>query len=337
LLVPLGVDAELVGPCRAFLFAQTPGLLLYALFLASKTFLQAHKRTWPALLATAVANVVNLVACNALARGEIPLGSFGRIALPLRPLGALGAGLASTLSSIVLVGLMLFVIAPMRGAASARPTPRVSVQRVLRLATPIGLQFLAEVGVFSLVAVLAGALGKVAVSAHHVAMGLASFTFMGVLGVSGATAVRVGHAIGEGRSPRRPGLLGIGVGAAFMTCTSAMFVLLPRPLVELFTDDPAIVELGVQLLGVAAAFQLFDGIQGVAAGALRGAGDVRFAFLANAGAHWLVGFPLALLLGFTLKLGAIGLWWGLLCGLVLVSLLLLHRFHTISTRRIPRL
>lgn len=336
LLVPIGVDAELVRPCRAFLVAQTPGLLLFALFLASKTFLQAHKRTWPALLAAIVANVVNVVVCNALARGEIPLGRFGRIPLGLRPLGALGAGIASTISSVVLVGIVLVVIGPMRPRASVAASAKVSVGKVLRLGTPIGLQLLAEIGVFSVVAVLAGKLGKVAVSAHHIAIGLASFTFMGVLGISGATAVRVGHAVGERRSPRRAGLLGIGMGAAFMTCSSVMFLLIPRSLIALFTNDPAVTELGVSLLRIAAAFQLFDGVQGVAAGALRGAGDVRFAFASNVAAHWLVGFPLALLLGFTLDMGALGLWWGLLCGLVLVSILLLWRFLKISKRDLER-
>jgi len=244
-----------------------------------------------------------------------------------------------------MVGGLLLVILPMRprepsdeaeDGPRSRAEARVSVKKVLRLGTPIGLQLLAEIGVFSLVAVLAGRLGKVAVSAHHIAVGLASFTFMGVLGVSGATAVRVGHAVGEGRSPRRAGLIGITMGAAFMACTSATFVIFPRPLVALFTDDPAITELSVALLGIAAMFQLFDGVQGVAAGALRGAGDVRFAFLANVAAHWLVGFPLAIILGLGLGLGAPGLWWGLLVGLALVAGLLSWRFLVIAKRPIER-
>jgi MATE family multidrug resistance protein len=339
LLVPLGIDPELVTPCRAFLYAHAPGLLLFPVFFAAKTFLQAHKRTWPALVATVLANVVNVVVCNVLVRGELPLGRFGRFgrfAVGTRSLGAFGAGLATTVSSCVLAGAVLVVIWPMRPQTPVAMTSHVSVGKVLRLGTPIGLQLLAEIGVFSLVAVLAGRLGKVAVSAHHIAIGLASFTFMGVLGVSGATAVRVGHAVGERRSPRRAGLIGIGLGAGFMACTSACFLTWPRPLVALFTDDPAITELGVSLLAIAAAFQLFDGIQGVAAGALRGAGDVRFAFVANVGAHWLVGFPLALVLGFRLGQGAPGLWWGLLAGLALVAVLLLGRFLVISKRSVER-
>jgi multidrug resistance protein, MATE family len=335
-LVPIGVAPELVGPARAFIVAQTPALLLFPIFLAAKTFLQAHKRTWPALASAIAANVVNLVVCNVLVRGEIPLGRFGRIGVGVAPLGAFGAGLASSVASVVLVGGVLLFVLPMKPPRPVDASADVSVWKVLRLGTPIGFQLLAEIGVFSLVAVLAGRLGGVAVSAHHIAIGLASFTFMGVLGVSGATAVRVGHAVGEKRSPRRAGLIGIAVGAAFMACSSTLFLATPRSLIALFTEDPAITELSVTLLGIAAAFQLFDGVQGVAAGALRGAGDVRFAFAANVAAHWCVGFPLALVLGFHLGLGAPGLWWGLLAGLAVVAIALLWRFLAISKHDVKR-
>ena len=332
-LESFGVDAQLAPPARAFLLAQAPTMLFVPLFLTAKTFLQAHGKTSPALVAAVVANVVNFVVCNLLVRGR--LGSF---VLGTRPLGAFGAGIASAVASIALVGVVMIEVWRLRPRGEGRGADAnpVSVWRVLRLGTPIGLQMLAEIGVFSLVAVLAGRLGQVVVSAHHIAIGLASFSFMGVLGVSGATAVRVGHAVGERRSPRRAGLVGIALGAGFMTCTGMIFVGAPRPLAELFTSDPAILDLTVSLLGVAAMFQLFDGIQGVAAGALRGAGDVRFAFVANVVAHWLVGLPLALVLGFTLGFGARGLWFGLLAGLFLVAVALLARFVMVTRRHIDR-
>ncbi|MBX3191653.1 MAG: MATE family efflux transporter [Labilithrix sp.] len=335
LLAPLGIDPDLVRPARAFLLGQTPGLLCTSIFLSVKTFLQAHERTWPALASAVAANVVNVLVCNALVRGEIPLGRFGTIALGLPPMGALGAGIASSVASAVLVLGVLAAALRMRPARE-RDARALPIAKVLRLGTPFGLQLLAEIGVFSVVAVLAGRLGEIAVSAHQIAIGLASFTFMGALGISGATAVRVGHAIGERRAPRRAGLVGIAMGAAFMSGSSLLFLVMPRALASLFTDDPRILDLGVTLLGVAAAFQIFDGVQGVAAGALRGAGDVRFAFLANVGAHWFVGFPLALLFGFRLGFGAPGLWWGLLAGLVVISILLAWRFVVVTRALIER-
>jgi MATE family multidrug resistance protein len=240
---------------------------------------------------------------------------------------------AFSVASVVLAAFVL------RSAWTLRPPVRIArvpLSLSLRLGIPIGLQLLAEFGVFTLGAVLVARFGAAAESAHQVAIGLASFTYMGALGVSGATAVRVGYAIGQARSPRRAGLLGIALGAAFMSVGALTFALVPAPLVRIFTDDADAVSLGIQLLLIAAVFQLFDGVQAVAAGALRGAGDVRFPFVSNVVAHWAVGFPLAYVLGFVLPFGVEGIWWGLTSGLVCIATLLLARFVRISRKTIAR-
>jgi MATE family multidrug resistance protein len=202
---------------------------------------------------------------------------------------------------------------------------------------PVGLQLLAEMGIFTLVALLSGVLGPEVASAHQVAIALASFTFMGALGVSGATAVCVGHAVGAGTSPRRAGMMGIGLGMCVMLVGAVVFAAAPRVLVSVFTGDARVIAIGTNLVRIAALFQLFDGVQVVAAGALRGAGDVRFPFVANVIAHWFVGFPVAVVLGFVLHGGAPGLWWGLTSGLVVVSVALAVRFHFVSGRTIVRI
>jgi MATE family multidrug resistance protein len=201
---------------------------------------------------------------------------------------------------------------------------------------PIGLQLLTEVGVFALVSLLAGRLGARVAAAHQIALGLAGMTFMGVLGISAATAVRVGRAIGaeDERGPRRAGLVGLGLVLIYMSVCALCFVLFARPLTRIFTPDPAVLEIAVSLLHIAAFFQLADGVQGVASGALRGAADTRFASWANVACHWGVGLPLALLLGFQLGKGAVGLWWGLSAGLAVVALVLTLRFLRISSRKI---
>jgi multidrug resistance protein, MATE family len=336
LLAPLGVEPALVAPTRAFLVPQLPGMLAFSVFLAVKSFLQAHQRTAPALVAAVLANGINLVVCNLLVRGDEALLAIGLPGVGVPRMGAFGAGLASTIAMTALAAWVLRAAWAMRGTEGWPPLASLPVRKVLQIGSPVGLQVLAEIGVFSLVAVLAGRLGRVAVSAHQIAIGLASFTFMGALGIGGATAVRVGHAIGEGRSPRRPGLVGIALGAAFMTLSAVVFLALRRPLVAIFSSDADVIELGSRLLVVASTFQLFDGIQVVAAGALRGTADVRFAFVANVAAHWFVGFPLALWLGFGRDLGTQGLWLGLLAGLVAVSLLLLGRFVVVSRGPIAR-
>jgi MATE family multidrug resistance protein len=143
--------------------------------------------------------------------------------------------------------------------------------------------------------------------------------------------------VGAGGNARLPGLLGIGVGTAYMTLSAVFLALFPELLVGAFTKDPGVIATGVALLRIAAVFQIFDGIQGVGAGALRGAGDVRFAFVANVVGHWALGMPLALLCAYPMHLGAKGLWYGLTLGLAAVAVALLARFVHITRNRVRRL
>ena len=333
LLEPCGIDREVASRARAFAVTQSAGMVLTLVFLTHKTFLQSQGRTRPALIASAVANGINLVVCNLLVRGDEFLVSLGVPAIGLPRLGAVGAGAAFSIASAVMAAIVY--------AASAKLQPRVaaavmSVREVMRLGAPVGLQMLAEVGIFALCTVLVGRFGSVAVSAHQVALGLASFTFMGALGFSGGAAVRVGYAVGEGRSPRRAGLVGLACGAVVMAVAGVVFAVFPGGLVRLFTRDSAVIALGAHLVVIAAFFQLFDGLQAVGGGVLRGAGDMRFPFVATVVAHWAVGLPAAVVLAFVFHLGVRGIWWGLASGLVAVAALLVARFLHVTRSVIAR-
>jgi MATE family multidrug resistance protein len=332
-LAPLGVPAPIVQRARDYFVAQSPGLSLSIVFVAGKTFLQAHGKTRPALVAAVAANVLNFGLCNVLVRGDDALAAVGVAPRGWPRMGACGAGIAFTAAQVLLVGIVLSAVWPYRATA---PAPRVPARTVLKVGLPVGMQMLAEYGVFSLAALLVGRFGAEPESAHQIAIGLASFTYMGALGIAGATAVRVGRAVGAGTPPRRRGFVGIAVGIAFMAVGALAFALVPSLLVRAFTDEAAVVQLGASLLGIAALFQLFDGVQTVAGGALRGAGDVRFSFFANVLCHWGVGLPLALVLAFPLGYGVRGIWWGLTSGLVLVALSLAARFWVVSGRAIAR-
>ncbi|XXX78656.1 MATE family efflux transporter [Sorangium sp. So ce134] len=336
-LAPMGVDAALVPGVRRYILGHALWIFLWPVFLAGKSFLQAHGATRPALVAVIAANLVNVAACNLMVRGDEALRWVGLPPLGLPQLGALGAGLAASLASAVLSSIVLF------SARRRRAAPRgeegegaVPVAVVYRLGVPIGLQLLAEVGVFGMTALLAGRLGATVVSAHQIAIGLASFAFMGAIGVGGATAVRVGHAVGAGRSPLRPGMLGLLLGAGIMCVSASTYALFPRTLIGAFTPDADVLAIGVPLLRIAALFQLFDGVQAVAAGALRGAGDVRFPFWANLGAHWAFGLPLSIGLAFGLDLGVRGLWFGLTAGLIAVAGVLSARFVRLARAPVAR-
>jgi MATE family multidrug resistance protein len=330
-----GVPIAVVERTRTFLVSQVPSQVTMMVFFAGKSFLQAHGITRPTLVGAAAANVVNVVMCAAIVRGDDSLLALGLRPMGLPRLGAVGAGIASDMASLFMMSAVL--IAARNFRVRSQRDSDMTARAVLRLGVPLGLQLAAEIGVFSLAAVLAGRLGEVSLSAHQVALGLAGFTFMGPWGISGATAVRVGYAVGAGRSPRRQGLVGIGLGLTAMVASAIAFAAIPAPFVRIFTTDPLVVAAAVPLVRVAAAFQLFDGMQTVAAGALRGAGDVRLPFLANVLSHWFVGLPISVVLAFEFHLGTVGLWLGLTAGLISVALTLGARFAVLSGRRIEAL
>src|SRR5262249_14130819 len=151
---------------------------------------------------------------------DAALRAVGLPAAGLPALGALGGGLAFSFASFVMLGFV--AVAAVRHRVRDRGPP-VTLATVYHLGVPVGLQMLAEVGVFSFASLLAGSLGPEVAAAHQIAIGMISFTFMAALGVSGATAVRVGHAIGAGVSPRRAGMLGMLLGAAAMSVGVAAF------------------------------------------------------------------------------------------------------------------
>jgi multidrug resistance protein, MATE family len=342
-LAPLGVHPSVIPAATRFLFARLPGMPMWLLFMAAKAFLEARGITRPLLVAGWLANVLNFCVVSVLIFGDGALTRVGLPPLGLPALGSFGAGLGTSIANTVLAGVALAAAYAARpegarlfGPSSANDELRAMTKKLLRVGLPMGAQLLTEAGVFSLVSLLVGRLGAATSAAHAIALGLASYTFMGVVGIGSATAVRVGRAIGaqdEG-GPRRAGLVGLGLVVLYMGGCAAAFLVFARPLAGIFSRDPDVITLAARLIRIAAAFQLADGIQGVAAGALRGAADTRFASWANVACHWGLGLPLALLLGFKLSWGAPGLWWGLSTGLVVVAAVLTLRFWRISGARI---
>ena len=196
-----------------------------------------------------------------------------------------------------------------------------SVRRLVELGLPAASTVTAEVGVFAVATALAGRLEPVATASHQIALNIAAVAFMIPLGLASAGAVRVGNAVGA-RNPRGAAAAGwtvIAMGVAFMLFSGALFVAMPRFLIGLFSDDVAVVTLGASLLWIAAVFQLFDGLQGVVTGTLRGLGDTRTPMVTNLAAHWLIGLPIGYWLCFVMGWGARGLWWGLSIGLIVAG------------------
>ena len=334
LLPALGVEQALADASRTYLRGRLPSLPPFCLVAVLRAYLQAMGRTRPILMSTVVMNLFNAAADWALMFGDAGLVRLGLPAVGLPAMGIFGLGIASTLATVLqacLLGWAIYAHADARPPAklSAVPAPDpTALRRLLRLGLPAGSQVLAEVGVFSLVSLLAGSLGVTAMASHQAALMLVSCTFGACLGVGAATTVRVGRAIGrrDTAAVRRGGLVGLQVGVGLMSLSSLAMLLVPETLMRLMTHDPQVVHNGAKLIRIAAFFQLADGVQAVLAGALRGAGITRFPFLVNIVAHWGMGVPVALALTFLFDFGVAGLWWGLTLGLVVVSGCLWLRF-----------
>jgi len=275
----------------------------------------------PVMFALVTANLLNL-----LGNWVFIYGHFG-----FRAMGPVGSGWATCLSRIYMATVLLLYIfyydhrhkTGLR-AASAQPN-MARVRRLITLGFPAAMQLTVEVGVFAVATSLIGRLGAVPIASHQIALNTASVTYMVPLGIGSAAAVRVGQALGrkDVEAASDSGWTAVALGAGFMACMAVLFWVVPRPIVRIFTPDPAVIAAAVKLLFVAAFFQLFDGIQAVVTGALRGTGDTHTALLCHLLAYWLLGLPLGYYLCFNRGLGATGLWAGLCVALILIGMALL--------------
>jgi multidrug resistance protein, MATE family len=309
------------------LLLSTPFLLAYAV---CRRYLQAMHAAKPVMFALIAANLVNVLGNYALI--------YGHYGFPA--LGVTGSAWATVISRAFMLLALLFSvwwidrrrtaeagIADRHGLWHVERTFDLSrLRQLLALGLPAGSQMGAEVGVFALATAMSGTLDPISSASHQIALNMAGVAFMVPLGVGSAGAVRVGHAVGA-RDPARASASGwtaIMLGTGFMLIAAAVFVLIPRQLIGLFSRDPDVLAVGAALLWLAAIFQLFDGMQGVITGTLRGLGDTRTAMLVNLVAHWLIGLPTGYLLCFVIGWGVYGLWVGLSLGLIVTGLILLY-------------
>jgi multidrug resistance protein, MATE family len=320
---------RLAQPYLSVLAWSIPPLLVYS---SLRRYLQGMGVVRPVMIALATANVLNVAVNWVLI--------FGHLGAPA--LGVPGSAWATVAARAVMCGFLIAVI--LYREHGRRPglfeTPlRIEwtrMRRLIALGFPAASQVTLEVGVFAAATALAGRLAPAALAAHQIALNIAGFTFMVPLGVASAGAVRVGQAVGrrDAAGAARSGWTALLFGTLFMACASAVFLLIPRALIGAFTADASVLRIGTSLLFVAAVFQLFDGLQGVATGVLRGLGDTRTPMLWNLGAHWVVGLPLGYGLCFVAGLGVIGLWWGLSSGLIICGAALVivwsRRIHQLA-------
>jgi MATE family multidrug resistance protein len=323
---------EVIPDAASYVRIAIPGVFPFYAFVVFRQSLQAMHRVAPVLWTVLLANLLNA--------GLNWVFIYGNLGSPA--LGVAGSSIATSVSRWAMALAVLSIagrrvwhhLTPWRPETLAVEPLR----RMLRLGLPIGAQYLLEYGAFAAAALLMGVLGTTQMAAHQIAINLASFTFMVPLGVSTATAVLVGHAIGAGDEDqaRRSAIAGIFIGASFMCASALVFLVFPGALARSYTGDADVILLTVMLIPIAGVFQVFDGIQAVAAGVLRGVGDTHAPAIINVVGFWLIGLPVSWVLAFRLGGGAVGMWWGIVVGLAAVALILLGRVRVRLGRTMHR-
>ena len=337
LMPRFGFHGDVLALIRPYIGTVLWSALPLMIYVAFRRYLQAMNVVRPVMIALITANMINIAGNYVLI--------FGRFGFP--EMGVVGSAWATVFARVYLaVFLLLVVIRRERrystGLHDVSMWPeRDRLVRLFRLGLPAALQITIEVGVFAAASALAGGVGPAAVAAHQIALNLASFTFMIPFGMASAGAVRVGQAVGRGdvAGVRAAGNAALLIGGGFMAAAGLVFVAMPRPLLRLFTDDAGVLAIGFTLLAIAAVFQLFDGVQAVSTGLLRGLGDTHTAMVWHLIGHWAVGLPLGYVLCFRQGWGVPGLWIGLSTGLILVGIVLatlwFYRARRLTAETLP--
>jgi MATE family multidrug resistance protein len=333
-LASFGVDPAVLRGTRPYLHTlnwSTPALVLYFCF---RRYLQARHIVRPVMWTLVTANLVNLAGNWILV--------FGHLGAPR--LGAVGSAWSTCLSRAYMAAALGTVLWRAEGAILRRLVSDQAVsetlrpdfgriRKLLRIGLPAAGQMAVEIGVFAVVTVLVGRLNAKSLAGHQIALSTVSTTFMIPLGISSAAAVRVGHRLGRGDlcGAARSGWMALALGAAVMSAAAVTLLVAPQWIARLFTPQAEVIAVAVTLLRIAAFFQLFDGLQVVATGALRGAGDTRTPMVWHFAGYWMVGLPFGVWLCFAKRWGAAGLWTGLSLGLILIGIALtLVWRHTVA-------
>ena len=308
------------------------GLLPFFVYTVLRQSLQAMNRVREIVIMIVLANVGNVLLNWVFI--------FGKLGFPA--MGVAGAAWATAISRWVmalgLIAMSWRVLAPYLDTLRPESLERGPLGRMFRLGAPIGIQYQLEFGVFAAVALLMGRMGTAEVAGHQIALNLASLTFMVPMGVGAAAAVLVGQGVGRGDvlSARAAARTSLVTGVGFMAFSAVVLLLFPEAIARLYTTDLTAAALAIVLIPIAGVFQVFDGMQVVIGGVLRGLGDTHTPMVVNIVGFWLIGLPISMYLGFRTSLGPSGLWWGLVVGLAAVATILLLRLRLSLRKEMTR-
>ena len=329
-LLRLGQEAEAIELVVPYLRAIAWGYFPALIFAVQGNFVVALSRP-KSLLAI----MVGAIGVNAMANYGLMFGKWG-----LPNLGIEGVGLASAITYwCMAIAIFLYIISrqafhPYCIFTTLHHLRPQLFGRILALGLPIGAMALFEIGLFTMSTILAGQLGLTTLAAHQISLQTVALTFMVPLGISQAATVRVGQYWGQSNwiAARRSGYVSLGLGAIFMGMMAIVLLLFPKGIIGLYLDiinpeNETVVQQAIALLAIGGLFQLADGVQVIATGALRGLQDTKIPMIIGITAYWGAGLTISYLAAFTWGWGGIGLWTGLACGLAIAAVWLTWRFH----------
>jgi len=331
----LGIDAgfrELtIGYVRSIMF----GAPAICAFLAFRFTTEGIGFTRPIMYTSLLALVCNVFLNWVLMYGKLGVPAFG----------AVGCGIASAITMWLMVFVMGFYVRlkpiyrPLKIFDHMAPLRMPVLKEILALGTPIAVTITAEAGLFSAVSILVGTRGADITAAHQIALNFAATMFMIPLALSAATTIRIGHALGSGNASaaRMGGVTGILMCIVFMSFSASFLLLFRDVVVGIYTNDPSVTQIAISLLLMAAIFQIADGVQIGAAGALRGYKDTGMPMVINIVSFWVLAFPLAYLAAITYKAPPNYVWAGFVVGLGVAAILLTWRFARLSRRAVMQM
>lgn len=320
-----GSQQDVIPIATDYLHALSWGVLFFPMFLVFRYIADGMSKTQMTLYISLLGLVLN-----------IPLNyvlMFGKFGFPA--LGAKGCGYASSIVIFIQTIAFGLIIAKhkffkgLQVFEGLQKPSWTSIRKILVIGLPIGIALFSEGGFFSLVTMLASRLETDVIAAHQIALNFSSLLFMVPLGLSMAITIRVGNALGRKSQAdaRRAGMIGFTVVFVIQAFLALMILIFPREIVTFYIKDEAVILLAVQLLFLAAIFQISDGIQVASAGALRGIKDTQFLIYSTSVSFWVFGVAASYWFCFVKGWGAFGLWTGMISGLTVAAILNFYRFH----------
>ncbi|MFY0252494.1 MATE family efflux transporter [Chitinophaga sp. 30R24] len=323
-------EGDVATQARPFLRYLGLSFIPMMLFLSFKQFAEGLGFTRQAMNISIIGNVINVFLGITLV--------YGLFGLPR--MGVVGVGIATFTDRFIMgITMAIYVLRaprfkPYLQAFGFKQLQAATIRKILGIGTPVALQYIFEVSAFSGAAIMVGWMGAAELAAHQIALSLAAMTYMMASGISAAAGIKSGNYFGrkDFHQLRFSAIASYHMVLLLMGTTAVLFTLGNHLLPSFYIQDTQVIGIAARLLIIAAFFQLFDGMQVVGLGVLRGLGDVRIPTLITLLAYWVLGIPLGYLLGIKMGYGVEGIWWGLSIGLVVAALLLFLRFHKYDLR-----